>query len=333
MNRITASFAALALAGTASLQAADTDPKVDYNVLQSRIATLEGRISLLETALEELNAQVTAEPSPTQTGSPSPKPPATVGNTTREEPKLPSPAPQASTASAASTTDAEVERYTITEGDTISEIARKLGVPRSELMEANNLREGQQIYIGDQLIVPQPEVVEEPKQEIAQADPAEKAPAPTPEPKKEEKAPAAPETADNGTYIVKSGDTLSRIAREHGITISAIKTANNLSSDLINLGQSLKIPGKSGNSAAQADENTVAASDDINKLLRPEENYGVYTVERGDTLYSLSRDFFTTPAEIQRLNQLGKSTSIRPGQDLVVPTSKYEQHHNLAKNG
>lgn len=331
MNRITASFAALALVGTASLQAADTDPKVDYNVLQSRIATLEGRISLLETALDELNAQVTAEPSPTQTGTPTPKAPSTASNTTKEEPKLPSPAPEAPKAPAA---DSEVERYTITEGDTISEIARKIGVPRSELMEANNLREGQQIYIGDQLIVPQPEIVEEPKQEIAQTEPTKEAPAPAaPEVKKEEKAPVAPEIASNGTYVVKSGDTLSRIAREHGITISALKTANNLSSDLINLGQSLKIPGKSGNSAPQADENTVAASDDINKLLRPEENYGVYTVERGDTLYSLARDFFTTPAEIQRLNKLGKSTSIRPGQDLVVPTSKYEQHHNLAKNG
>ena len=131
---------------------------------------------------------------------------------------------------------------------------------------------------------------------------------------------------------MKSGDTLSKIAREHGITIAALKTANNLNSDLINLGQKLAIPGKNGGSS-KPDENSVAVNGDINQLLRPEENYGVYTVERGDTLYSLARDFFTTATEIQRLNKLGDSTTLRLGQDLVVPTSQYEKHHNLAKNG
>ncbi|MCB1092133.1 MAG: LysM peptidoglycan-binding domain-containing protein, partial [Verrucomicrobiae bacterium] len=71
----------------------------------------------------------------------------------------------------------------------------------------------------------------------------------------------------------------------------------------------------------------------IDKLLRPEETYGVYTVERGDTLYSLARDFFTTQSELQRLNEMGNSTILRPGQDLVVPTKKYTEHHKVATNG
>ncbi len=335
MNRIIVSLTALALAGSASLRAAETDPNLDYNVLQGRIASLESKVKMLETALNELSAEVAAEPSPTKQTAPAPKPQApapapTASADATEQPNLPSPAPEKTKAPAA---DPELEKYTIGEGDTISSIAQTLGIPRSELMEANSLREGQQIYIGDQLIVPQPQLKESPEQQLASNDTPTRKPAPSSK-KEETTKPAGPTSPEAGSYTVKSGDTLSRIAKQHGISIAALKTANNLSSDLITLGQTLKIPGKSkGNTTPQADENTVAASEDVNKLLRPEENYGVYTVERGDTLYSLARDFFTTPAEIQRLNRLGESTSIRPGQDLIVPTSAYEKHHDLAKNG
>jgi LysM repeat protein len=43
-------------------------------------------------------------------------------------------------------------------------------------------------------------------------------------------------------YLVKSGDTLTRIAKTHGTTISALKAANNLASDKISIGEKLKIP-------------------------------------------------------------------------------------------
>lgn len=43
-------------------------------------------------------------------------------------------------------------------------------------------------------------------------------------------------------YVVKSGDTLSRIAKTHGTTVKAIEAANNLSSDRILVGAKLKIP-------------------------------------------------------------------------------------------
>ena len=43
-------------------------------------------------------------------------------------------------------------------------------------------------------------------------------------------------------YVVKSGDTLSRIAKAHGTTVKAIETANGLSSDRILIGAKLKIP-------------------------------------------------------------------------------------------
>jgi LysM repeat protein len=43
-------------------------------------------------------------------------------------------------------------------------------------------------------------------------------------------------------YFVKSGDTLSHIAKTHGITVKALKAANNLATDRIVVGEQLKIP-------------------------------------------------------------------------------------------
>jgi LysM repeat protein len=52
---------------------------------------------------------------------------------------------------------------------------------------------------------------------------------------------AAP--AQGATYIVKRGDTLSEIAREHGVTVAALRNHNRLRSDVIRIGQRLSIPG------------------------------------------------------------------------------------------
>lgn len=326
MNRFVVTLATFALAGT-SLQAAGTDPQVDYNVLQGRIASLESKVKMLETALNELSAQVAkpATTTTTLTSAPAPQLPSKT-LPTPEPPKPQAPPAESGTSVADSTPMVEPERYHIQEGDTISDIAKKLGVPRTELMEANNLREGQQIYIGDPLLVPRPAPMPE-KQETLIADNNSSAPT-APDP-----APSKPTTSS--TYTVKMGDTLSKIAREHGISVKDLKAANGMTSDLITGGQKLKIPGSGGGPSSGATEVASAGEspDDIDDLLRPNEEYGVYTVERGDTLYSLARDFFTTQSEIQRLNRMGESITLRPGQDLVVPTSKYQEHHNLADNG
>ena len=70
------------------------------------------------------------------------------------------------------------------------------------------------------------------------------APNPEPLPVKEVHKASAHQT--RGIYVVKSGDTLSRIAKAHGTTVKALKTANHLSSDRIFVGEKLKLsPAKS----------------------------------------------------------------------------------------
>jgi LysM repeat protein len=57
---------------------------------------------------------------------------------------------------------------------------------------------------------------------------------------------SAPAGNGSTSYTVKSGDTLIKIANQFGVTVKAIRTANNLTTDKIRVGQHLKIPAKAG---------------------------------------------------------------------------------------
>lgn len=92
-------------------------------------------------------------------------------------------------------------------------------------------------------------------------------------------------------YTVKSGDSLYKIANLFGTTVDELKQLNNLSSNLLSIGQRLRIPNNS---------------------------YQTYTVKKGDTLYSIARNFNTTVTAIQSLNNLATST-LSIGQQLLIP--------------
>ena len=98
------------------------------------------------------------------------------------------------------------------------------------------------------------------------------------------------------TYTVVSGDTLYSIARRYNTTVNELKRINNLTSDILSIGQVLRIPTNSIN-------NTVT-----------------YTVQSGDTLYSIARRYNTTVDEIKRINNL-TSDILSIGQVLRIPTN------------
>ncbi len=209
------------------------------------------------------------------------------------------------------------QKYLIKEGDTIGSIAKKFGVDRADLLKANRLSEGQPIYISEPLIIPA--VGTPPKGGASVA-----------------KKQAAPKGVGS-THTVAKGDTLSAIARRHGVTVAELKAANGLRNDFIQLGQKLIIPKKAAAPQKTASKTAKSAPDTAkndsgkyrydNPLLRSDETYGYYTVRNGDNLYALARDFFTNMAELQRLNKKSGSTVIHPGEDIIVPTSKYNAYH------
>ena len=101
---------------------------------------------------------------------------------------------------------------------------------------------------------------------------------------------------DTNTYIVKRGDTLYSIARAYNTTVDELKRINRLSNNVLSIGQSLLIP-----------ETEELQSD-----------YLIYTVKKGDTLYSIARAFNVTVDEIITLNRLN-SIGLSIGQQLLIP--------------
>ncbi len=114
--------------------------------------------------------------------------------------------------------------YVVVKGDTLSGIAKKTGVTVKAIEAANPGIEPTKLHIGQKLSIP----------------------APTGNPAAPAAAGMAPAGATGGEemYTVKSNDTLSKIARAHGVTVKAIESENNLTTTQIKVGQKLKIPAK-----------------------------------------------------------------------------------------
>jgi len=145
----------------------------------------------------------------------------------------------------------------------------------------------------------------------------------------------------NNTYVVKSGDTLYSIANNYNTTVQELKLLNSLSSNILSLGQVLKLPVqelssntyivKSGDtlySIARKYNVSVDNLKDINNLttnflsigqtLIIPSNNDVYTVKSGDTLYSIASKYNTSVNELKALNNL-VTNNLSLGQKLLIP--------------
>jgi len=157
------------------------------------------------------NPVVTNETNPPVNPTVTTVPPATPGTPTAENPGV--------------ATD-----YVVAKGDNYSTIARSKKVSVKALTEANPGVEPTKLQIGQKLHIPAPT-------------------APTVASTGNNGAPATDATGDP-LYTVRSGDTLIRIAQDHKTTVRAIRTANNLKTDSIKVGQRLKLPVKMADSGA-----------------------------------------------------------------------------------
>lgn len=135
-------------------------------------------------------------------------------------------------------------------GETLASIAKTYEVTPEEIKQTNGLRRNA-VRVGQQLriVTSSPQAILENTVAVVTNPPATK-PAANPAPPKKTETPKnpAPKPASTTTYTVKKGDTLGGIASKHGVTIAAIKSANGLKNDKINVGQKLKIPAKTSKS-------------------------------------------------------------------------------------
>ncbi len=108
--------------------------------------------------------------------------------------------------------------YIVQKGDIAGRIAKQHGVTLSALKAANPGKDLNKLKIGQALVIPAKSAAKSTK--------------------------VAASKAEAGTYIVQKGDILGRIAKQHGVKVADLKAANGLTSDRINVGQKLVIPGK-----------------------------------------------------------------------------------------
>lgn len=128
-------------------------------------------------------------------------------------------------------------------------------------------------------------------------------------------------------YVVRRGDTLSRIAKKFGTTTVALKKANRLKKNKLRTGQSLEIPGLMDEEAppavAQAStpatSTTVAEQDGAPSKRSSPALPRSYTVRRGDTLSGIARRFGTTVTALKQTNRLNRTNRLVAGQVVSLP--------------
>lgn len=162
--------------------------------------------------------------------------------------------------------------------------------------------------------------------------------------------PPGGEIHENGNiYTVKKGDTLYSIANRFNTSVNALKELNNLTNNNLSIGQTLLIPSVSVSPPTNnQDEYIVQAGDSlfsiarkfnvsVNDLIEYNElpttvlsvgqvlripkigpSNVLYTVKRGDTLYSIANSYGTTVDAIKNLNNLTSNT-LSIGQELYIP--------------
>jgi LysM repeat protein len=199
--------------------------------------------------------------------------------------------PNTPTASALQTAPVDdvqrVTTYTVAPRDSLWTVARKHGLTVAELAAANNLKTDSILAVGKNLLIPTK----------------------TPPPAAEGQGVAG----DTMTYTVKSGDSLGAIARRSGTTVGAIKTLNQLKSDMLTVGQKLTLPASSDTAAALA---STPVSNPVSKVGAEDVEY---IVQPNESLSAIARRFGVTQRAIGTANHISDPGKLRVGQKLIIP--------------
>ena len=194
--------------------------------------------------------------------------------------------------------------YTVVSGDGLYAIARKTGISIEDLLSLNGLSLNSTIYPGQVLTL----------SANTEGATAEESTESTVEEIQEAAATSEETTPSTNAklYYVHSGDSLYRIAHNHGISLTTLLEWNHLSVDsIIHPGQGLIVSDGSSSSSEEA-ETTAEVSEETSSSTET-----TYTVQPGDGLWRIAKNHGLTLDELKSLNQL-TSNIIQPGQVLIV---------------
>lgn len=232
--------------------------------------------------------------------------------------------------------------YVARPGDTLWRIATTHRVSVGEIQQLNRMTE-EEVRVGQTLLIPSPHRLSSPTTQVSYR-PATPGGSSTP-------------ASSSTYYTVKKNDSLKAIAIKHKMTTATLASANGIKDvNKIFVGQRLKIPGRSS-SVATTTRSTPPARESndtvplpgfgISEVAPPpaatlapaptsapvptvpakpatnteDSHRGIlaYRVDRSDTIESIATQFSTTPDRIREINRLNASTTLKSGDEIMVP--------------
>lgn len=172
------------------------------------------------------------------------------------------------TGSSGTTTPDTQTTYVVQKGDTLYSIALKYGTTPNVIIRKNNLKNNT-LTVGQTLTIPSDV----------------------------ESTGDYSDMSNFNTYVVQRGDSLYSIANAYNVSVNDLRNINNLTSDILSVGQVLIIPGN---------------------LNRNSNTSNLYVVKRGDSLWSIANKFNVSINKIRMLNNLN-SDILTIGQTLIIP--------------
>jgi LysM repeat protein/soluble lytic murein transglycosylase-like protein len=182
------------------------------------------------------------------------------------------------------------DTYTVQSGDSLSAISSKYNLGMDYIANINGISRNTNLRVGQKLKL----TGEEPKVVTAKAE------------AKENKKP--------DFHVVKSGETLSSIARKYDLQTSQLADFNDLTSNAgVKVGQKLKLE-STGNSVKSKSTN-----EPVKQTAVSAKNTEKYTVKAGESLNSIAKKAGVSTSELASLNNLNTNSGLRVGQSIAIP--------------
>ncbi len=233
---------------------------------------------------------------------------------------------------------AKLKQYTIKKGDTPAQVAKRFRITTEELLRFNNIKPGDGFRIGRQLSIPRPGEVTGTQYTVKNGDSVAKIADFHGVSQKDLRAVNGLKPGDfvragqvlsipyelrGGAlqgHVVRQGDSLVSIAKKHRVSIKMLAVTNKLSpGDRLQIGRTLIIP------EDDEDVDKPRRPAKVSKLAKTGKKVAggvMHEVQPGQSLWIIARAYNTTGERIIQANGMEPQTSIRVGQQILIPGAK-----------
>lgn len=217
--------------------------------------------------------------------------------------------------------------HTIKKGEKLSVLAKKYGLTPQDIAKINGFGTDHILHVGDKVKLPSNAVYRELPDSVlnppkpAAATPAVSAPPTTTTPPG---AAAQPKAPGYVTHIIQKGEVYSVLSKKYNVPVDRILSINNFKGNhVLHVGDKIKLPAEAAEqpaTAAAAPSTPVETQQPVSAPATANAEpvtTTIHTVQKKETLYSISKKYKVTVAQIKAWNSL-KDNSIEEGQKLSI---------------